>query len=253
MAFPFQAKTNKNARLFIAGEPTITVAEGTVITVEIERGMIGEVAVTLSGQTKRGTMDKANYDALNALPPEPPRARGVAPVAAGSVSGMQAQDKRSLARSVLVEAIRPALTTLAAGGLAPEQLLLGTGIQESLLIHRQQLGGGPALGLFQMESATHDDCWNNFLKFRKGLADKVTRTLNPEQKARAAAMKVNDRYAAAMCRVRYMRVAAALPAANDIEGMANYWKEHYNTPLGAGTPEEFLNKWPQYVDAHTFD
>lgn len=62
MAFPFQAKTNKNARLFIAGEPTITVAEGTVITVEIERGMIGEVAVTFSDQTKQGTMDKANYD-----------------------------------------------------------------------------------------------------------------------------------------------------------------------------------------------
>ena len=51
-----------------------------------------------------------------------------------------------LARAILLEAIRPALTTLAAGGVAAEQLLLGTAIQESLLIHRQQLGGGPALG-----------------------------------------------------------------------------------------------------------
>ena len=88
-----------------------------------------------------------------------------------------------LARKILLAAIRPALTTLAAGGIAAEQLLLGTAIQESLLIHRQQLGGGPALGLFQMETATHDDCWNNFLKFRKGLADKVRRTLNPGQQA----------------------------------------------------------------------
>jgi hypothetical protein len=166
---------------------------------------------------------------------------------------MQAQDKRSLARSVLVEAIRPALTTLAAGGLAAEQLLLGTGIQESLLIHRQQLGGGPALGLFQMETATHDDCWKNYLKFRSDLGNRVKQTLDAGQQPLAQTMKVNDRYAAAMCRVRYMRVSAALPAANDIEGMANYWKEHYNTALGAGTPEEFLNKWPQYVDAHTFD
>jgi hypothetical protein len=163
------------------------------------------------------------------------------------------ENKFELARKVLLEAIRPALATLAAGGLAVEQLLLGTAIQESLLIHRQQLGGGPALGLFQMETATHDDCWNNYLKFRTRLSDRVKQTLDPGQEARATLMKVNDRYAAAMCRVRYMRVAAALPVGNDIEAMANYWKEHYNTPLGAGTPEEFLSKWPQYVDAHTFD
>ena len=163
------------------------------------------------------------------------------------------ENKFELARKVLLEAIRPALAALAAGGLAAEQLLLGTAIQESLLIHRQQLGGGPALGLFQMETATHDDCWNNHLKFRTRLANRVKQTLDPGQEARATVMKVNDRYAAAMCRVRYMRVAAALPAGNDIEAMANYWKEHYNTPLGAGTPEEFLSKWPQYVDAHTFD
>ena len=164
-----------------------------------------------------------------------------------------AQDKFGLARSILVEAIRPALTALAAGGVAAEQLLLGTAIQESLLIHRQQLGGGPALGLFQMETATHDDCWNNYLKFRKELGEKVKQTLEAGQQPLAQTMKVNDRYAAAMCRVRYMRVPAALPVANDIDGMADYWKEHYNTPLGAGTPEEFLNKWPQYVNAHTFD
>jgi len=163
------------------------------------------------------------------------------------------ENKFELARKVLLEAIRPALAALAAGGLAVEQLLLGTAIQESLLIHRQQLGGGPALGLFQMETATHDDCWNNYLKFRTRLANRVKQTLDPGQEARATLMKVNDRYAAAMCRVRYMRVAAALPAGNDIEAMANYWKEHYNTPLGAGTPEEFLSKWPQYVNAHTFE
>ncbi|HUK41538.1 MAG TPA: hypothetical protein VLX11_10850 [Candidatus Acidoferrales bacterium] len=163
------------------------------------------------------------------------------------------EDKVELARRVLVEAIRPALVSLMAGGLAAEKLLLGTAIQESLLIHRQQLGGGPALGLFQMETATHDDCWNNYLKFRVPLANRVKQTLEPGQKAQAVVMKVNDRYAAAMCRVRYMRVSAALPSGDDIEAMANYWKEHYNTPLGAGTPEEFVSKWREYVNAHTFD
>jgi hypothetical protein len=53
--------------------------------------------------------------------------------------------------------------------------------------------------------------------------------------------------------VRYIRAPAPLPGQDDLQGLANYWKQHYNTPLGAGTPEEFLDKWPQYVNAHTFD
>lgn len=162
-------------------------------------------------------------------------------------------EKFEMARKVLVNAIRPALDVLGKGGRAAEQLVLGTAIQESLLIHRQQLGNGPALGLFQMEPETHDDCWNNFLKFRTELADKVKLTLEPGQQSTPATMKVNDRYAAAMCRVKYVRAPAALPGQDDITAMANYWKQHYNTPLGAGKPEEFLAKWPQYVNAHTFD
>jgi hypothetical protein len=132
------------------------------------------------------------------------------------------QDKFGLARTILAEVIRPTLIVMGSGGRAAEQLVLGTGIQESLLTFRQQLGGGPALGLFQMEPATHDDCWNNFLKFRAALASKVKQTLDAGQKPMAATMKVNDRYAAAMCRVRYIRVSAALPNQDDIEAIANY-------------------------------
>ena len=159
----------------------------------------------------------------------------------------------ALARNLLTGAIRPALATLESGGRAAEQLLLGTAIQESLLVHRRQLGNGPARGLFQMEPATHDDCWNNFLKFRAPLAEKVRRTLAAGQEPAARTLEVNDVYAAAMCRVRYLRVREPMPPADDIRAMANYWKEHYNTPLGAGTPDEFSEKWPRYVDASTFD
>jgi hypothetical protein len=164
-----------------------------------------------------------------------------------------AEDKIVVARRILLEVVRPALDALQMGGRAAEQLVLGTAIQESLLTHRQQLGDGPALGLFQMEPATHDDCWNNYLKFRSALAEKVRKTLEAGQAPVAQTLKVNDRYAAAMCRVRYMRVAQALPNQDDVNAMANYWKQHYNTPLGAGTPQEFLNKWLQYVNSQTFD
>jgi hypothetical protein len=160
-------------------------------------------------------------------------------------------DNFSRARDVLVNAIRPALLILEKGGLASEQLVLGTGIQESLLQFRQQIGG-PALGLFQMEPATHDDCWENFLRFRDSIAAKVRQTLDAGQRPVADTIKVNDRYAAAMCRIRYLRVSAPMPAANDIQALAAYWKQHYNTPLGAGTPQQLLDKWPLFVNSDTF-
>ena len=158
----------------------------------------------------------------------------------------------ALARNILIGVIRPALDLIGKEGLAGEQLVLGTGIQESLLIHRQQLGGGPAMGLFQMEPATHDDIWNNYLKYKKSLADKVKSTLGDDPIIMAENLKVNDYYAAAMCRVHYLRVRAALPKADDIDGMAHYWKDHYNTHLGAGHPHEFIDKWAKYINEDTF-
>lgn len=161
-------------------------------------------------------------------------------------------DRFGEARRVLVGVVRPALQGIGCGGLAAEQLVLGTAIQESLLTFRRQLGNGPAVGLFQMEPATHDDCWTNYLGFRGDLARRVRSMLEPHQGAIASTMIRNDRYAAAMCRVRYLRAPGALPVADDISAIADYWKQHYNTPLGAGTPSEFMARWEQFVNADTF-
>jgi hypothetical protein len=113
------------------------------------------------------------------------------------------EGKFQLSRDILINAIRPALNLLGAGGLAAEQLMLGTGIQESLLVNRQQIGGGPALGLFQMETATHDDCWKNYLKFQTALADNVKQTLGPGQQPIAQTLRLNDRYADDVPRALY--------------------------------------------------
>ena len=40
------------------------------------------------------------------------------------------------------------------------------------------------------------------------------------------------------CRLKYWRVPKRLP--NSIEGMADYWKEWYNTHQGAGHAEDFV-------------
>jgi len=136
--------------------------------------------------------------------------------------------------------IRPALQVLEAWSPAAEALVLGTALAESGLDYVQQLGGGPALGYFQMEPATHQDIWDNYLHYRPDMVGKLLslRAADPPGDQQLAA---NACYAAAMCRVHYRRVPAPLPASGDIRGQAAYWKEHYNTPLGAGTVEHYLH------------
>ncbi|WP_338332147.1 hypothetical protein [Acetobacter sp. LMG 32666] len=63
-------------------------------------------------------------------------------------------------------------TTLQEIGLASDaavNLLLGTALVESGIYFLRQLRG-PALGFWQMEPATHDDCWHTFLNQKADLA-----------------------------------------------------------------------------------
>ncbi|MBF0181341.1 MAG: hypothetical protein HQM03_15065 [Magnetococcales bacterium] len=136
--------------------------------------------------------------------------------------------------------IRPVLQRLDLWSEAAEELVLGTGIQESGLVHLRQLGGGPARGLWQMEPNTHNDIWNNFLHFRNKLG---LRILGPYTKPDPMRLTWDLAYACAMCRVHYLRCPDALPEAGDIDGQARLWKKVYNTPLGAGTVEEYLSNW----------
>lgn len=139
--------------------------------------------------------------------------------------------------------INPALETLGMHSQAAVELLLGTALQESGLRSLRQAGGGPALGLFQMEPATHDDIHLNFLAFRPDLQDKLRSLCSlflPE------ALAGSLWYSAAMCRLHYYRKAEPLPAAGNIPDQASYWKRHYNTPLGKGSVTEYLANWKQH-------
>jgi hypothetical protein len=137
--------------------------------------------------------------------------------------------------------VAPAITRIGACSRSAEQLLMGTALAESGLVHIQQTGGGPALGVFQMEPATHDDIWENFLRFKPGLLNDL-KGLTMRDMDLHEQLRGNLFYAAAMCRIHYLRVREPLPAPDDWPGFAAYWKDHYNTRAGAGTVEGFLQK-----------
>jgi hypothetical protein len=144
--------------------------------------------------------------------------------------------------------IKPVLLKLNLYSESAVNLLMGTAAQESRMgTYLKQLGAGPALGIFQMEPATHTDLWNNFLKYKPALAEKVLefKATNKEDEWE---MVGNLYYAAAMARIHYFRVKAALPGdANDVKALARFWKKYYNTVLGAGTEEEFIANYKKYV------
>ena len=99
--------------------------------------------------------------------------------------------------------VRPILEKLDLWSGAAENLLVGTSLVESGLFYVRQLRGGPALGFFQMEPATHDDIWRNYLAYRGDLRDRVEQLFGwrgdvPNPVARAKQLVWNAGYAAVM-------------------------------------------------------
>ena len=127
-------------------------------------------------------------------------------------------------------------------------LLLGTAAQESHFgTYLRQLGGGPALGVFQMEPDTEVDIWNNYLRYRLKLACTI-QVCTSVGCSSIIALEGNLPYQIVMARIHYKRINEPLPDADDIDGLAQYWNQHYNRNPLAGTEEEFIRNYKKYVN-----
>ena len=128
-----------------------------------------------------------------------------------------------------------------------ENLLVGTAVQESHLTYLKQLGTGPALGVMQIEPATHDDVWINYLDYRKEAASMMLE-FSVGSDHSADQLPWNLAYCVAMARMVFWRQPSAIPAdASDLEALGQYWKAHYNTAGGAGTAQEWVSNYQKHV------
>jgi len=141
----------------------------------------------------------------------------------------------------------PTLKAVALYSESAVNLLLGTAIQESSLTYLKQKGGGPALGLFQIEPATLDDIYFRYLRRedKKELLGRIQQFSTAEDVLEQVIG--NLPFAVAIARVRYLMVPEALPACDDLQALAEYWKKFYNTSRGAGTVQGFIENYKFYV------
>jgi hypothetical protein len=125
------------------------------------------------------------------------------------------------------------------------QLVLGTALTESELVHLDQVDKsakpGPAYGLWQMEELTFKDHLRRLdPKLEAGVFGYLNRLPDVTD------LHWNLLLGAAMCRILYFHAPEALPGDGNAYGMAQFWKKRYNTALGAGTIERAL-PWFQFA------
>ncbi len=162
------------------------------------------------------------------------------------------------AESLRSTAIRPALQALEPiipWTRAAENLVLGTAAHESGgFVHRVQIGAqglgtGPARGLFQMEQATFRDLYGRYLGAHPVLRGKVD-TLWPNDGSDPwPQIETNDRFAAAMCRIRYWDSAAKIGFdPRDVFEMSRCWSQFYNTRRDPVLEAQFVANYRRYVE-----
>ena len=166
----------------------------------------------------------------------------------------KAMDPKDL-RNLIIE---PRLHALGMYSESAVVLMLMTAAHESHLGEWLVERGGPACGIYQINPDTAQDVLGRYLVERRpDIAAKVRPPLGvddlaalaaPDQVAELRRWLIGDLYFQTdVARIRYWMVPARLPDPDDLEGMAHYHKDHYNTALGAADPEQTLADYKRLV------
>lgn len=144
--------------------------------------------------------------------------------------------------------IRPALAALDLPNPGPAaNLLLGTALTESGLEYLHQIGG-PALGVYQIEPATHEDVWANFIWWRGEIGRRMV-ALDAPNRPTHERLIFDLRYATAIARLIFYRSPIAMPAGDDAAAFAAFHKAAFNTSLGATDPSASVEHFRRAVAA----
>ena len=120
-------------------------------------------------------------------------------------------------------------------------LVVRTGMAESGYRALKGYGdGNPAIGFWQIEPATLDDMIDNYIKYRSKYKIELIDLGMKFDNNKIISVMSNMAIQAALCRLHYRRDKNPIPSWTDLEAQGVYWKRIYNTPLGRGTVEHFV-------------
>lgn len=147
-------------------------------------------------------------------------------------------------------------TTAELGMPDATNLLLDTFAQESQLgKYLVQIGGGPALGLGQIEPATNSLVLTWAMDNKPDIYDTLKTIRGRTQSVpgmrvcddiNLVALQYNHCYNCAIARCLYYSIQEPLPDPNDVVALGQYWKSYYNRG-GKGTVDEFVQSYNTLV------
>ena len=101
-----------------------------------------------------------------------------------------------------------------------------------------------ALGFWQMQRSTFNDCIENFLRYNNEFSD-GWEVLGELHRTFYKNLASDCIFACYMASIKVYRAPPALPEFNDFKGMAEYWKTYYNaSPNGASIDEAMERMLP---------
>ncbi len=148
------------------------------------------------------------------------------------------------------ELIRETLDVIIPEYNSPEavELLMMTAAQESFLGRFiKQLDCGIAKGVFQMEMATYQDLFDNYIRYHPDLLNKIFHYFPVNADTVEINMCGNLPYQIVIARLNYYRKRGNIPEWDNILGLAEYYKKHWNTYLGAATIKQVLRNYAKYA------
>lgn len=144
--------------------------------------------------------------------------------------------------------IKPACENLMLYSKDAEELLVFTCATESMGgTFLKQENDGPALGIYQMEPATYNDLWQNYLKNHQNLMSMLIHNFDcimmPDEKR----LMYDLWFATAMARLHYARIKVPLPNADDVNAIWDYYKEFYNTYEGKAEHYTSIARYRMFI------
>lgn len=106
---------------------------------------------------------------------------------------------------------------------------------------------GPALGIYQMEPATYNDLWQNFVRKRADLSTILGAQFNCFHMPPEDRMIYDLQFATVMARIFYLRAPGSIPKKDDLDGIWNYYKKFWNTELGKAKKDQCIKAYKQFI------